>query len=132
MNMCRVGFGRKLVMLIKAVSRGMRRLWLALALSWGSQCMAQSTDNLLDFSLVMPPQGEKIKLVQPEVSWLVRSDAPQYCEKVPDQDGFSVWREGCVYWSKSKPSCTIVTTVQTTHSQMGRLFLYCMHAGEPS
>jgi hypothetical protein len=132
MNMFGVGLGHKLIMLIKAVSWKMGRLWFGLALSWGGHCMAQSTDSLLDFSLVMPPQGEKIKLVQPEVSWLVRADAPQYCEKVPDQDGFSVWREGCVYWSKSKPSCTIVTTAQTTHSQMGRLFLYCMHAGEPS
>jgi hypothetical protein len=127
-----VGFYCKLIALFKARSLNLKGLLGALLLSSGSCLMAQTTDSLLDFSLVMPPQGEKIKLVQPVVSWLVRDDAPQYCEKVPDQDGFSVWREGCVYWSKSKPSCTIVTTAQTTHSQMGRLFLYCMHAGEPS
>ena len=127
-----VGFYCKLIALFKARSLNLKCLLGALLLSSGSYLMAQSTDSLLDFSLVKPPQGEKIKLVQPEVSWLVRADASQYCEKVPDQDGFSVWREGCVYWSKSKPSCTIVTTAQTTHSQMGRLFLYCMHAGEPS
>ena len=127
-----VGFYCKLIALFKARSLNLKVLSGALLLSSGSHLMAQTTDSLLDFSLVKPPQGEKIKLVQPEVSWLVRADASQYCEKVPDQDGFSVWREGCVYWSKSKPSCTIVTTAQTTHSQMGRLFLYCMHAGEPS
>jgi hypothetical protein len=127
-----VGFYCKLIALFKARSINLKGLLGALLLSSGSCLMAQTTDSLLDFSLVKPPQGEKIKLVQPAVSWLVRDDAPQYCEKVPDQDGFSVWREGCVYWSKSKPSCTIVTTAQTTHSQMGRLFLYCMHAGEPS
>jgi hypothetical protein len=127
-----VGFYCKLIALFKARSLNLKGLLGALLLSSASCLMAQTTDSLLDFSLVMPPQGEKIKLVQPEVSWLVRADAPQYCEKVPDQDGFSVWREGCVYWSKSKPSCTIVTTAHTTHSQMGRLFLYCMHAGEPS
>jgi hypothetical protein len=132
MNMFGVGLGHKLIMLTKSVSWKMGRLWFGLALSCGGLCMAQSTDSLLDFSLVKPPQAEKIKLVQPVVSWLVRADAPQYCEKVPDQDGFSVWQEGCVHWSKSQPSCTIVTTSQTTHSQMGRLFLYCMHAGEPS
>jgi hypothetical protein len=65
-------------------------------------------------------------------SGLVRPDAAQYCEQVKEQDGFAVWQEGCVYWSKAKPSCTIVTTGKTTHSQMGRLFLYCMDAGEPS
>jgi hypothetical protein len=104
------------------------RLWLLLALLFSGHLMAQSADSLLDFSLVKPPQGEKIKLVQPEVSWLVRADASQYCEKVPDQDGFSVWREGCVYWSKSKPSCTIVTTGLTTHSQLGHLFVHCLQA----
>jgi hypothetical protein len=93
---------------------------------------AQSNDALLDFSPVAPPQGDKIKLPQPWVSWLVRPDAAQYCEQVKEQDGFAVWQEGCVYWSKAKPSCTIVTTAKTTHSQMGRLFLYCMDAGEPS
>lgn len=93
---------------------------------------AQTPDALLDFSPVMPPQADKIKLVQPVVSWLVRPDAAQYCEHIKEQDGFAVWQEGCVYWSKAKPSCTIVTTAKTTHSQMGRLFLYCMDAGEPS
>jgi hypothetical protein len=93
---------------------------------------AQTPDALLDFSPVAPPQGDKIKLPQPWVSWLVRPDAAQYCEQVKEQDGFAVWQEGCVYWSKAKPSCTIVTTAKTTHSQMGRLFLYCMDAGEPS
>lgn len=122
----------KMCVYFKVAMLNLCRLWLLLALSFSGHLMAQSSDSLLDFSLVMPPQAEKIKLVQPAVSWLVRADAPQYCEKVPGQDGFYVWREGCVYWSKSKPSCTIVTTAQTTHSQMGRLFLYCMHAGEPS
>jgi hypothetical protein len=103
-------------------------LWiLTVSIGW-----AQSPDVLLDFSPVMPPQAEKIKLVQPVVSWLVRPDAAQYCEQIKEQDGFAVWQEGCVYWSKAKPSCTIVTTAKTTHSQMGRLFLYCMDAGEPS
>lgn len=111
------------------------RKWLALAFLWwfaGLSTHAQTPDALLDFSPVMPPQADKIKLVQPVVSWLVRPDAAQYCEHIKEQDGFAVWQEGCVYWSKAKPSCTIVTTAKTTHSQMGRLFLYCMDAGEPS
>ena len=106
---------------------------LALGLAWCATVVcAQVPDPLLDFSPVAPPQGDKIKLVQPLVTWLVRPDAAQYCEQVKDQDGFAVWKEGCVYWSKAKPSCTIVTTGNTTHSQMGRLFLSCMHAGESS
>lgn len=111
--------------------------WLkgaVLVLVWmlGCAVRAQTADALLDFSPVMPPRPDQLKLVQPVVSWLVKSDAPRYCEQVKDQDGYSVWQEGCVYWSKAKPSCTIVTTGHTTHSQMGRLFLLCMHAGEPS
>jgi hypothetical protein len=110
-------------------------LWLTTAALFccvAVSASAQSNDALLDFSPVAPPQGDKIKLPQPWVSWLVRPDAAQYCEQVKEQDGFAVWQEGCVYWSKAKPSCTIVTTAKTTHSQMGRLFLYCMDAGEPS
>ncbi len=93
---------------------------------------AQVPDALLDFSPVMPPQGEAIKMAKPVVSWLVRPDAAQYCGQVKDQDGFAVWQEGCAYWSKTKSSCTIVTTNQTTHSQMGRLFLLCLRTGESS
>ena len=108
------------------------KILMAFSLYVGTFSSAQVPDPLLDFSPVAPAQGDKIKLAQPWVSWLVRPDAAQYCEQVKDQDGFAVWQEGCVYWSKAKPSCTIVTTGKTTHSQMGRLFLYCMDAGESS
>jgi hypothetical protein len=108
------------------------KILMVVSLGVGTCSSAQVPDPLLDFSPVAPPQGDKIKLPQPWVSWLVRPDAAQYCEQVKEQDGFAVWQEGCVYWSKAKPSCTIVTTAKTTHSQMGRLFLYCMDAGEPS
>lgn len=107
-------------------------VFMALWVGVSGAVQAQGNDALLDFSPVMPPQADKLKLVQPVVSWLVRPDAAQYCEQVKDQDGYSVWQEGCVYWSRAKPSCTIVTTAKTTHSQMGRLFLFCMNAGEPS
>lgn len=89
-------------------------------------------DPLLDFSLVLPPTPDKHVLIRPVVSWEIRPDAATHCEQVPEQDGFAVWREGCVHWSKSKPGCTIVTTERTTHSLMGRLFLLCLQAGDPS
>lgn len=123
---CSSNWARAMMRSLKAVAWG--AFWVWAAASTG----VQAQDALLDFSPVMPPQADKIKLVQPVVSWLVRPDAAQYCEQVKEQDGFAVWQEGCVYWSKVKPSCTIVTTAKTTHSQMGRLFLYCMDAGEPS
>lgn len=120
---------------VPSIGGGRMNMWWTLAV-WSLLALqgawAQTGDALLDFSPVMPPQGDKIKLPQPVVSWLVRPDAAQYCEQVKEQDGFAVWQEGCVYWTKAKPSCTIVTTAKTTHSQMGRLFLYCMDAGEPS
>jgi hypothetical protein len=106
--------------------------WTGFSVSSVNLVMAQTPDALMDFSPVIPPQGDKIKLVQPTLSWLVKPDAAQHCEQVSEHDGFSVWQEGCVYWSKSKLSCTIVTTAKTTHSQMGRLFMYCLHAGETS
>jgi hypothetical protein len=131
-GMPRLGIDCKRFAFLKAIPLGLISLLGALVLSWSGHLMAQTTDPLLDFLPVMPPQGEKNKLSQPVVSWLVRPDAAQYCEQVKDHDGFGVWQEGCAYWSKAKPSCTIVTTGKTTHSQMGHLFILCMRAGEAS
>jgi hypothetical protein len=100
-------------------------LSLACSLAW-----AQTRDLLLDFSIVAPPSLDKHKLVQPNVQWLTKTDAPDYCAQIKEHDGFAVWQEGCVYWTRAPASCTIVTTGRTTHSQVGRLFLLCLNAGE--
>jgi hypothetical protein len=100
-------------------------LSLAPALGW-----AQTRDPLLDFSFVAPPSVDKQKLVQPIVHWLTKTNAPDYCAQIKGHDGFAVWQEGCVYWVRTPASCTIVTTGRTTHSQIGRLFLLCLSAGE--
>ena len=107
--------------------------WICLVLSWASCCAwAQSRDALLDFSLVVPPPVDRQKIVQPMVLWSVQPDAPVHCGKVKEHDGFAVWQEGCVYWSRAQSTCTIVTTGRTTHSQVGRLFLLCLSGGEPA
>lgn len=93
---------------------------------------AQTNDLLLDFSVVVPPSVDKHKIVQPVVHWFVRPDAPGYCQQIKEHDGFAVWQEGCVYWTSAPSSCSIVTTGRTTHSQVGRLFLLCLTAGEPT
>jgi hypothetical protein len=104
----------------------------ALVLTLASSCAgAQSRDALLDFSVVVPLAVDKQKIVQPVVHWLTRPDAPQHCEQIKEHEGFAVWQEGCVYWTSAPSSCTIVTTGRTTHSQVGRLFLLCLSAGEP-
>lgn len=103
---------------------------LVCAVIWGAGAVA--ADPLLDYSLVLPPSPDKHVLLRPSLLWEVRPDAATHCEQVKDHDGFAVWREGCVHWSKSKPECTIVTTQRTTHSLMGRLFLLCLQAGAPS
>lgn len=100
-------------------------LGLLSPLAWGQ-------DALLDFSLVVPPAADKHKIVQPVVHWLTRPDAPRVCEQIKEHEGFAVWQEGCVYWTSAPSSCTIVTTGRTTHSQVGRLFLLCLSAGEPT
>lgn len=107
--------------------------WVCLVLSWVS-CWgwAQTRDALLDYSLVVPPTQERHKIVHPVVNWLTRPDAPVHCEQIKEHDGFAVWQEGCVYWSRAQSSCTIVTTGRTTHSQVGRLFLLCLSGGEPA
>lgn len=105
---------------------------LVFCMTAASGVHAQTPDPLLDYSPLAPPQAEQLKLKQPSVTWLVRPDAPQYCEQIADQEGTAVWREGCVSWSKSASTCTLVTTGKTTHSQLGRLFLVCLNAGDPS
>ena len=79
---------------------------------WG----VAGADTLIDLSLVIPATPDKHVLIRPAVSWEVRPDAASHCEQVKDSDGFAVWREGCVHWSKSKPGCTIVTTERTSHA----------------
>ncbi len=88
--------------------------------------------ELLDFSLVLPPTVDQHVLVRPAVAWEVRDDAASHCERLQGHDGFAVWKQGCVYWQKAQPACTIVTTGRTSHSVMGHLFLLCLKAGEPS
>jgi hypothetical protein len=105
-----------------AFKRVLAFLLLTLATSWAG---AQSRDSLLDFSIVAPPSVDKHKIVQPVVNWLTRPDAHQYCEQIKEHEGFAVW-------TKAPASCTVVTTGRTTHSQVGRLFLLCLSAGEPT
>lgn len=106
-----------------------KTLWgLGVFMAWGLAV----ADPLIDFSMVLPATPDQHVLVRPFVSWEVRPDAASHCEKVKDHDGYAVWREGCVHWSKLKPGCTIVTAERTSHSLMGRLFLLCLHAGDRS
>lgn len=83
-------------------------------------------DALLDFSLFQPPVAQERKIAEPVVTWLVRPDAQTFCETAEPKDGFHARSEGCVYWHRKTSSCTLVTTNNTTHSQLGHLFVRCM------
>lgn len=89
---------------------------------------ACQADPLLDFALFNPPEASQRKLVEPVVSWLVKSNASSYCQHAQPKDGFVSRTEGCVYWQLQASKCTIVTTDQTTHSQLGHLFVHCLQA----
>jgi hypothetical protein len=84
------------------------------------------SDTLLDFSMFNPPVAERRLIPEPVVSWVVRTDAQTFCDQVEPKDGFHSRPEGCVYWLRKTASCTIVTTNNTTHSQLGHLFVRCM------
>jgi hypothetical protein len=85
-------------------------------------------DRLLDFSLFKPPEVSQRVIVEPVVSWLVHPQASGFCQHAGPKDGFVSRPEGCVYWQKQGSRCTIVTTGQTTHSQLGHLFVHCLQA----
>jgi hypothetical protein len=85
-------------------------------------------DRLLDFSLFKPPEVSQRVIVEPVVSWLVHPQASGFCQHAGPKDGFVSRPEGCVYWQTQASRCTIVTTGQTTHSQLGHLFVHCLQA----
>ena len=95
-------------------------------------CVLLSTpviaDSLLDFTVFSPPEVSQRRLPEPEVSWLVRPNASNFCQQAQPKDGFVSRPEGCVYWQIQASRCTIVTTGQTTHSQLGHLFVHCLQA----
>lgn len=99
---------------------------LLFACGAGVAVPAAHADTLLDFSMFNPPVAEQRVIKEPVVSWVVRPDAQSFCEMAEPKDGFHARPEGCVYWYRKTSSCTIVTTNNTTHSQLGHLFVRCM------
>lgn len=101
---------------------------------WGSVLcgallgVTAAADPLLDFTLFSPPEVSQRRLPEPEVSWLVRPNASNFCQQAQPKDGFVSRPEGCAYWQIQASRCTIVTTGQTTHSQLGHLFVHCLQA----
>jgi hypothetical protein len=85
-------------------------------------------DRLLDFSLFSPPEVSQRRIAEPVVSWLVNPQPSGFCQQAGPKDGFVSRLEGCVYWQLQASRCTIVTTEQTTHSQLGHLFVHCLQA----
>jgi NAD(P)H-nitrite reductase large subunit len=83
-------------------------------------------DSLLDFTVFNPPAAAKRQIQEPIVSWLIKPNAQTYCEQAQPKDGFYSRQEGCVYWARKSSTCTIITTNNTTHSQLGHLFVHCM------
>jgi hypothetical protein len=98
---------------------------LGIAFLWSSQAQA---DSLLDFALFNPPGAAKRQIPEPTVNWLVKPNAQTYCGEIQAKDGFYSRQEGCVYWQRKSSTCTIVTTNNTTHSQLGHLLVHCMQA----
>jgi hypothetical protein len=87
---------------------------------------ASGGDRLLDFGMFEVPSQSQLIMKSPVVRWLVRPDADSACNQAGPKDGYASRQEGCVYWHLSSNTCTIITTVYTTHSQMGHLFLRCL------
>ena len=108
----------------------LRRNCFQILLLSGALLAAQPAmaDRLLDFSLFNPPEVAQRRIAEPVVSWLVHPQASGFCQHAGPKDGFVSRPEGCVYWQIQASRCTIVTTGQTTHSQLGHLFMHCLQA----
>ncbi len=97
--------------------------WLMVAALCAGPAMA---DPLMDFTLVSPPEASQRKMAEPLVSWLIRPSPEAFCAQASPKDGSARRPEGCAYWHLASARCTIVTTSQTSHSQLGHLFLHCL------
>lgn len=102
--------------------------FLAILLSAAFGSSPAMADRLLDFSMFNPPEASQRRIAEPVVSWLVHPQASGFCQQASPKDGFVSRPEGCVYWQIQASRCTIVTTGQTTHSQLGHLFVHCLQA----
>lgn len=105
-----------------------RNCWPILLLSAALASSTAMADRLLDFSLFNPPEVSQRRIAEPVVSWLVNPQPSGFCQQAGPKDGFVSRPEGCVYWQLQASRCTIVTTEQTTHSQLGHLFVHCLQA----
>lgn len=106
----------------------LQRLLAGWAVALALMPMAQAqTDALLDYRMFNVPQDLRPVHNPLLVRWLVREDAQSHCQNVSPQDGHVSRPEGCVYWQIAQGLCTVVTTASTTHSQLGHLYLHCLH-----
>jgi hypothetical protein len=105
-----------------------RRMWINLLCPFLLAAQPAMADRLLDFTLFSPPEVSQRRIAEPVVSWLVHPQASGFCQQASPKDGFVSRAEGCVYWQTQASRCTIVTTEQTTHSQLGHLFVHCLQA----
>lgn len=90
-------------------------------------CMHALADPLLDFGFFTAPAQRAI--AEPVVSWVVHPRPQDFCRTTSPRDGSASWREACVVWHKSSSRCTIVTPNESSHSQLGHLFLHCIRGG---
>lgn len=88
------------------------------------------TDPLLVPQQVTPKPEALRQMTKPKVRWLVDADAQQYCRHVDAKDGYVEFAEGCAYWQIQSQQCTLVTTDQSSHALLGKLFMHCIQGGE--
>ena len=90
---------------------------------------APHANELIDLRVFKPPVAESRRIASPTVRWWTRENPEFFCATVPEKDGFSMTRGGCVYWQIDHSTCTLVTGHSTTHSVLGHLLLQCFQAG---
>jgi hypothetical protein len=108
--------------------RGLVVLGLVLVLVFVSAAAQAPARAVLDFSVFQAPSEAQRRFGAVPVSWVVRADASSFCALVPDKSGFVSRPASCVWWRLQPARCTVVTTEETSHSELGFLFLHCMQS----
>lgn len=78
---------------------------------------------------ITPKTLSQRQLAAPKVEWIVDKHAEKYCRHVEAKDGFFESENGCAYWLTAKNMCTLVTTRQSSHALLGKLFMSCLEGG---
>ena len=105
-----------------------RPLSMALLLSGLLLSGCETTPQVpaVDQVLFKPEPAENRVLASPQIKWLSRQDAQDYCARILGVSGKPGIRVmACAFWNVRRKECTMVTPAQTQFNYIGHEMRHC-------